>query len=144
MGSALFGQSQSEYLPCCDAPQNTARQFLLLPCNGLVDPLTLVISISTMEYRSIAPVQEYDALFQAEYGRSSVFFYNNVRAFGMGFPKSLKMGKTLQENYQKIRSLQNCLRGKKKRQQKCVNEQSLLEGKVASCLFVLFKVGYRQ
>ena len=79
-----------------------------------MDPLTLVISISTMEYRSIAPVQEYDALFQAGYGRSSVFFYNNVRAFGMGFPKSLKMGKTLQENYQKIRSLQNCLRGKKR------------------------------
>ena len=93
LGSALFGQSQLEYLPCCDAPQNTARQFLPLPCNGLVDPLTLVIVIFDMENRSITPVQEYDALFQAGGGRSSVF-YNNVEPLALASLKALRWAKS--------------------------------------------------
>ena len=47
------------------------HNFFPFQCNGLVDRLTLLIVISGMEYRSIALVQEYDALFQAGGGRSS-------------------------------------------------------------------------
>ena len=58
--------------------------------------------------------------------------------------KALRWAKRFKRTIRKSAHSKIACEAKKKRQQKCANEQSLLEGKVASCLFVLFKVGYRQ